>query len=83
MIKSLVIRNFKSIKYLQLNCKRINIFIGEPNTGKSNILESLGMFSFGAYARYALSGIMDFVRLERMSNLFYDENLDEKIEIKM
>ena len=80
MIKSLVIRNFKSIKYLQLNCKRINIFIGEPNTGKSNIL---GMFSFGAYARYALSGIMDFVRLERMSNLFYDENLDEKIEIKM
>ncbi len=82
VIKSLEIRNFKSIKFLDINCRRINIFIGEPNTGKSNILESLGIFSYGAYGSYALNGIRDFVRLERMSNLFYDENLDEKIEIK-
>lgn len=33
------IKNFKSIKDLRLDCKRVNIFIGKPNVGKSNILE--------------------------------------------
>ena len=45
MIKNVSIRNFKSIKELDFKAKRINVFIGEPNTGKSNILEALGMFS--------------------------------------
>lgn len=45
MIKNLEVINFKSIKNLKLDCKRVNVFIGEPNTGKSNILESLGIFS--------------------------------------
>ena len=49
MIKNLEIENFKSIKHLKLDCKRINLFIGEPNTGKSNILESFGILSFGLY----------------------------------
>ncbi|MHA1578900.1 MAG: AAA family ATPase [Candidatus Freyarchaeota archaeon] len=82
MIKSLEIRNFKSVKRLELNCGRINIFIGEPNTGKSNILETLGLLSFGAYGIYASHSIRNFVRMELMGNLFYDENLDEKIEIR-
>jgi len=30
MIGSLEIENFKSIKSLRLDCRRINIFIGEP-----------------------------------------------------
>ena len=37
------IKNFKSIKDLHLNCKRVNVFIGKPNVGKSNILEGLGL----------------------------------------
>lgn len=41
MIGNLGIRNFKSIKDLDLDCRRVNLFIGEPNTGKSNILEVL------------------------------------------
>ena len=77
MIKNLEIENFKSIKHLKLDCKRINIFIGEPNTGKSNILETLGIFSFGLYGN-----IGNFVRFESMSNLFYDENLEQSITIK-
>ena len=78
MIKNLEIKNFKSIKHLELNCKKINLFIGEPNTGKSNILETLGILSVIEYRR-----IEDFVRFERMSNLFYDENLDDGIEIRV
>ena len=46
MISHLSIENFKSIRKLDLNCKKINIFIGEPDTGKSNILEALGVLSW-------------------------------------
>lgn len=81
MIKNLEITNFKSIKQLKLDCKRINILIGEPNTGKSNILEALGVFSFGYYYLYNSFG--NFVRFERMNNLFYDEVLDEPVRIQV
>jgi recombinational DNA repair ATPase RecF len=30
------IKNFKSIKDLRLDCKRVNVFIGKPNVGKLN-----------------------------------------------
>jgi len=76
MIKNLEIKNFKSIKHLKLDCKRINIFIGEPNTGKSNILETLGLLSHVYYG-----DLEKFVRFENMSNLFRDEDLEDKIEI--
>ena len=40
------IKNFKSIKDCEIpNCKRINLFIGRPNVGKSNIIEALSLFS--------------------------------------
>ncbi len=81
MIKTLEIRNFKSIKQLKLDCKRINILIGEPNTGKSNLLETLGIFSFGGY--HAHGNLRNFVRFERSSNLFYDEILDESVQISL
>lgn len=45
MINALTIENFKSIKTLELKPKRINLFVGKPNAGKSNILEALSLFS--------------------------------------
>jgi len=75
MIKQFEVKNFKSLKYLKLDCKRVNLFIGKPNTGKSNILESVGIFSF------PYGNLSDFVRFENMINLFYDENLEEKMGI--
>lgn len=80
VITKLHISRFKSIRELSLNCKRINIFIGEPNTGKSNILEALGMFSFVYYSRFGYSA-KQFIRFERTGNLFYDESLDYPLEI--
>jgi AAA15 family ATPase/GTPase len=45
-IQNLYIENFKSIRSLELsNFKRINLFIGRPNVGKSNIIEALSLFS--------------------------------------
>lgn len=77
MINELEIKNFKSVNHVKVGCKKINIFIGEPNTGKSNILESVGIFSFPH------GNLRDFVRFEKMSNLFYDENLDNIIRIRV
>ena len=80
MIEELSIVRFKSIRELRLKCKRVNLFIGQPNTGKSNILESLGMLSFLYYSLFG-SQAREFVRFEHTSNLFYDENLDRPVEI--
>ncbi|MBI4336280.1 MAG: AAA family ATPase [Chloroflexi bacterium] len=80
MINTLRIQRFKSIKELRLVGKRVNVFIGQPNTGKSNILESIGFLSFLYYSRYGYA-LDRFVRCERTSNLFYDENLDHPVEI--
>lgn len=76
MLKNLKIQNFKSIKDLSLEFGRVNIFIGEPNTGKSNILESIGILSFN-YTR----NLIDFVRLENMSNFFYDNRQEHEVKI--
>ena len=44
-IKSVSIKNFKSVKSVTLSdCRRINVLIGRPNVGKSNILEALALF---------------------------------------
>jgi len=73
-IKKLWVQNFKSIKDLRLDCKRVNIFIGEPNTGKSNILEAVGLLSHVCHG-----AIKAFVRLEVMTDLFYDRILDDPL----
>jgi len=79
MIKTLKIANFKSIKELELPCSKINIFIGEPNTGKSNILETIGLFSF--FAPFQNNGLSEFVRFEKISDLFRDEGVEQKIQV--
>ena len=83
MINELEIHNFKSIKDLTLSCKRFNLFIGEPNTGKSNILEALGLVSFiGARQFDPEAELGEFVRHERLSNLFYDQEVGRNISVK-
>lgn len=76
MIQKLFIQNFKSIKSLQLDCKRINLFIGEPNVGKSNILEAIGFQSF--QLTQSIEGI---VRANDLSNLFFENDPSNKITI--
>jgi hypothetical protein len=81
MITKLSIANFKSVRQLDIECKKVNLFIGEPNTGKSNILEGLALLSW--CARLAQGPLSDYVRLELMQNLFYDQLLDHQISISV
>ena len=68
MISALDIKGFKSIREMHLDCKRINLFIGEPNTGKSNILEALGFLSW-----CGRGGVLaEYVRMAQGRDLFYD-----------
>ena len=76
MIKKLSIQNFKSIKGLQLDCKRVNLFIGEPNSGKSNLLEALSIFALPINPE-----INQLVRLGDMSNLFFDNDPSNSIKL--
>lgn len=78
MIEKLSIKNFKSLKDLELDCRKINLFIGEPNAGKSNILEALGLLSWCGRLNKSID---EYVRLDSTQNLFYDEFLDREIVI--
>lgn len=81
MIRGLKIENFKSVKSLDLACRRVNLFIGEPNTGKSNILEALGFLSWCGMLSQPLR---NFVRFKTVSEIFHD-NLaaDGKIHLEV
>ena len=82
MFDHLEIRNFKSVEHVALNCRRVNVLIGEPNTGKSNILEALGLISYVGYFD-SPADLQAFVRCDDVSNLFYDGDLSREIEITL
>jgi len=83
MINELEIHNFKSIKDLTLPCKRFNLFIGEPNTGKSNILEALGLVSFIGVRQYDPEAKLDgFVRHRQLASLFHDHEIDRPLTVR-
>jgi len=80
--KNIQITNFKSIKQLDLNdCNRINLFIGRPNVGKSNILEALGVLSLPHIRFNASKNLNQFVRVENEAELFFDGNIKETVTI--
>lgn len=78
-IKTLEIQNFKSIKHLKIDCNRINVFVGKPNVGKSNILEGL---SLAVISPVEPSESVDLlIRNNNYSNLFFDNNTNNIITI--
>jgi AAA15 family ATPase/GTPase len=82
-IKTLSIQNFKSIKNIQIdNFSRINLFIGKPNVGKSNLLEALSLFSIPYYKQNTNKKISNFIRLENEAELFFDGNIENEISIE-
>lgn len=79
-IKNIEIKNFKSIRHVKIDeCRRINVFVGYPNVGKSNLIEALSLFSID---RPNLD-FTSFVRVEEPTTLFFNGNVNEKIEIRL
>lgn len=78
-IHNIEIKNFKSIRHQKIeDCRRVNVFIGYPNTGKSNILEALSLFSINESAH-------DFslIRIGTLPTLFFNGNIEEPFSITL
>ncbi|MEO8413950.1 MAG: AAA family ATPase [Ginsengibacter sp.] len=74
-IDNIEIKNFKSIRHQKIEgCKRVNVFIGYPNVGKSNILEALSLLTFIREKRRPI-GLKGLVRFEKLSQLFNYNNI--------
>ena len=90
MIKNLQINNYKSINQIDLNCSRINVFVGEPNSGKSNILEALDLSylswlmhsnNIAEVSGYEKVNIKDFFRADKVDRLFHLGDTSKQISI--
>ncbi len=77
MISRLEVKWFKSIRHLVMECRRVNVFIGEPNTGKSNIIEVIGLLSHLARSQ----PLREFVRMRDMTDLFHNKDTLRSIEV--
>jgi AAA15 family ATPase/GTPase len=78
--EQIFIRNFKSIRQVSLeNCARINLIIGKPNTGKSNILEALSLFSLPFLKENTKKKITRLIRCENLPELFHLGNIKDPI----
>ncbi|MBB6372255.1 ATP-dependent nuclease [Chryseobacterium shigense] len=85
-IQNIAISNFKSIKDLKIDgCKKINIFAGKPNAGKSNILEALGGYQFLKNQSHRraidIKTLNEYIRFEALQDIFYESNISEEISI--
>ncbi len=79
-IDTIEIKNFKSIRHQKIEgCKRVNVFIGYPNVGKSNILEALSLFSIDEESK----DFSSYVRIERLTTLFFNGEISGKAEIRI
>lgn len=82
-IQNIEISNFKSIKDLKIEgCKKINIFAGKPNAGKSNILEALGVFDL-LLNPVDYQNLKKFLRYENFSDLFFEGDYSKTSQIKL
>lgn len=76
MIQTLSIRNFKSIREWGLECRRVNVVIGEPNTGKTNVLEALALRSAGALLKFG-----EVLRVSSIADLHLNQDIGNPIQI--
>ena len=80
-ITDVEVKNFKTLKNVCFQCKRINLFVGKPNVGKSNLLEALSLFC-APFSNYTSTNYLsDFIRYKRFEDLFYDKEVGNQIEV--
>ena len=79
VIENLHIQNFKSVRDVRLDCARINLFVGKPNAGKSNILEAISLLGAGYSQGRFMKG---FIRYKTLVQLFSNFNFREGIKVE-
>lgn len=81
MIPRVHIHNFKTLKDVVFPCTRVNLFLGDTNTGKSNILEALTLLARGSMR----DGKWDtaLVRYDDLEDLFPLRDLSEPMVVQV
>jgi len=82
IIRNLSIHNYKSVRQLEISCERINVFLGKPNAGKSNILEAISLFG-ALYHTNTCKFMGDTIRYQAISNLFSNYNTKNSVTVKI
>ena len=81
-LKQIEVRNFKSLRNLKMDgCKRINLLIGRPNVGKSNLIEALSLFCVPCILRIKENTLHSIVRADHLGELFFDGNQNDPIQV--
>ena len=70
------IRNYKSIRSLDFESRRVNVIIGEPNCGKTNVIEALSLSNLEA-----LRNASTCFRAKLPSELFWDQDIGGSIRV--
>lgn len=79
-IDTIEIKNFKSIRHQKIEgCKKINLFIGYPNVGKSNILEALSLLAFAKEERQI--SLKSICRYRELVDLFFWGDKRKNVEV--
>ena len=82
MVEKIRIKNFKSLRDLTIeDCRRVNLLVGRPNVGKSNILEALALFSVPYLRAVKNPSILRLLRLGHLPELFFDGTMTKAIEV--
>ncbi len=82
MILRLDIARFKSIRELSLECRRVNVFVGPPDTGKTNVLEALHLLSLFGWD-WPIGASLRLREELGFDPLFYRQFFDEPIRIEL
>ncbi|MDE5750638.1 MAG: AAA family ATPase [Duncaniella sp.] len=83
-MKNVNIKNFKSVKSVTLtDCRRINVLIGRPNVGKSNILEALALFDVPYMVNSSNKSLKHLVRIENTAELFHNGISSSPVEVSV
>jgi AAA15 family ATPase/GTPase len=78
LIRQVEISNFKSLRNTTIKgCRRINLFIGRPNVGKSNILEALSLFTVPYLHFNKNKSLHQLIRCESPAELFYSGQFED------
>ncbi|WP_201985705.1 AAA family ATPase [Hymenobacter rubidus] len=81
VINTLYIQNFKSIRSAVLHPRRVNLIIGQPNVGKSTVLEAMCLLGSLPY-EHKKKFMRSFIRYEKPSQLFHDSLMTNPIRIE-